>query len=87
MIDFCKKERPDLLVKSVADSFRDYWIAQPGAKGRKVDWDATWRNWIRNQRGQSASSKPYENAKDKSRREFNEQIWGNLSNDSIIDIN
>ena len=87
MIEFCKKERPDLLVKSVADSFRDYWIAQPGAKGRKVDWDATWRNWIRNQRGQSASSKPYENAKDKSRREFNEQIWGNLSNDSIIDIN
>ncbi|MGS2805369.1 hypothetical protein [Nocardia sp. MW-W600-9] len=27
--------------------FRDYWSAQPGAKGRKLDWDATWRNWIR----------------------------------------
>ncbi|MFC9966299.1 hypothetical protein ACFVH4_18885 [Nocardia ignorata] len=27
--------------------FRDYWSAQPGAKGRKTDWDATWRNWIR----------------------------------------
>lgn len=27
--------------------FRDYWIAQPAAKGRKLDWDATWRNWIR----------------------------------------
>jgi hypothetical protein len=87
MIEFCKKERPDLLVKSVADGFRDYWIAAAGAKGRKADWDATWRNWIRNQRGQSASSKPYENAKDKSRREFNEQIWGNVSNESIIDIN
>jgi hypothetical protein len=30
------------------EKFRDYWIAQPGVKGRKVDWDATWRNWIRN---------------------------------------
>jgi len=27
--------------------FRDYWRAQPGAKGRKADWDATWRNWCR----------------------------------------
>lgn len=27
--------------------FRDYWAAQPGAKGRKMDWPATWRNWVR----------------------------------------
>lgn len=27
--------------------FRDYWRAQPGAKGRKTDWEATWRNWCR----------------------------------------
>ena len=32
---------------SEAEKFRDYWIAQPGAKGRKCDWQATWRNWIR----------------------------------------
>jgi hypothetical protein len=49
-IDFCQTERPDLNVQSVAEQFRDYWIAQPGAKGRKVDWPATWRNWVRNQR-------------------------------------
>lgn len=29
------------------DRFRDYWTAQPGAKGRKTDWAATWRNWAR----------------------------------------
>lgn len=29
------------------DKFRDYWRAVPGAKGRKSDWDATWRNWLR----------------------------------------
>ena len=27
--------------------FRDYWAAQPGLKGRKTDWQATWRNWCR----------------------------------------
>ncbi|MDU4679062.1 MAG: hypothetical protein E6Y21_00745 [Cutibacterium avidum] len=27
--------------------FRDYWTAVTGAKGTKLDWDATWRNWIR----------------------------------------
>ena len=29
------------------DRFRDYWAAQPGQRGRKADWDATWRNWVR----------------------------------------
>ena len=28
--------------------FKDYWIAQPGQKGVKTDWQATWRNWCRN---------------------------------------
>lgn len=27
--------------------FTDYWQSQPGAKGRKSDWNATYRNWIR----------------------------------------
>jgi hypothetical protein len=27
--------------------FRDYWPAKPGSAGRKLDWDATWRNWVR----------------------------------------
>lgn len=37
----------------VWDEFRDYWKSQPGAKGVKLDWFATWRNWCRraNERG------------------------------------
>lgn len=27
--------------------FADYWKAKGGANARKVDWEATWRNWIR----------------------------------------
>jgi len=51
--DFCKKTRPDLQPQAVFDQFRDYWIAQGGQKGAKLDWTATWRNWVRNQRHQS----------------------------------
>lgn len=53
--------RPDWptgYVETVAASFRDYWIAQPGAKGRKVDWLATWRNWCRNDRSKPVQGLP-----------------------------
>lgn len=30
-----------------AATFRDYWHARPGAAGRKANWTATWRNWVR----------------------------------------
>jgi uncharacterized protein YdaU (DUF1376 family) len=30
-----------------AARFCDYWRAQPGQKGVKTDWPATWRNWCR----------------------------------------
>jgi len=39
--------RPDIDLSVEVESFRDYWIAKPGKDGRKSDWPATWRNWIR----------------------------------------
>lgn len=47
---FCKTKRPDLEIIEVVEQFKDYWMAIPGAKGRKLNWSATWRNWVRNQR-------------------------------------
>lgn len=49
-IGFCRAERTDLDPIVTANRFRDYWVAQPGAKGKKLDWSATWRNWVRNER-------------------------------------
>ena len=37
----------DLLARRELPKFRDYWAAQPGERGRKADWGATWRNWLR----------------------------------------
>jgi uncharacterized protein YdaU (DUF1376 family) len=44
---FCKQERPDLEPLMTFNKFQDYWISQAGQKGVKLDWFATWRNWVR----------------------------------------
>lgn len=54
--EFCKETRPDLKPHDVFDQFKDYWVAQGGQKGAKLDWTATWRNWVRNQRQQSITT-------------------------------
>lgn len=40
-------ERPDVDPIREASTFADYWTSVAGSKGRKADWQATWRNWIR----------------------------------------
>jgi hypothetical protein len=47
---WAKNERPDLDAETVAAMFRDHWSAKPGKDGRKLDWQGTWRNWVRAQR-------------------------------------
>ncbi|THF64341.1 hypothetical protein [Pseudothauera rhizosphaerae] len=34
-------------VRWVADNFRDYWLGRAGKDAVKVDWQATWRTWVR----------------------------------------
>ena len=58
MGDWATQERPDLDVRQVAEQFKDYWIAQAGQKGVKLDWDATWRNWVRNTK--AVKTNPYD---------------------------
>ena len=45
-------------VLDVADRFRDYWISVAGAKGRKRNWMATWRNWVRRDLDDSGNRAP-----------------------------
>jgi hypothetical protein len=52
--EWAQSERPDLNIRQTAEQFKDYWIAQAGQKGVKLDWSATWRNWVRN----SKAAKP-----------------------------
>lgn len=58
--EWAEQERPDLDIRREAASFADYWHGVAGAKARKADWQATWRNWIRKADGirRRAEQKP-----------------------------
>ena len=47
---WAEQERQDLDISKIAASFKDYWIAKPGSGGLKLNWEATWRNWVRSQK-------------------------------------
>jgi uncharacterized protein YdaU (DUF1376 family) len=47
----------EVTARREADSFRDYWKAAPGQRGIKLDWDATWRNWVRTAVGRLPQSR------------------------------
>lgn len=63
-MEWALNERPDwgdVDVLKVAETFKDFWIAKTGSSATKMDWLATWRNWVRNEkRGhfKPSSSKP-----------------------------
>jgi len=45
---FAKSEGlTDADIDRTAARFRDYWAGKGGKSGRKADWPATWRNWVR----------------------------------------
>lgn len=52
-----RDECPNVDAQKEHTVFIDYWIAQPGQKGVKLDWDATWRNWMRRKQQDSAGKK------------------------------
>ena len=49
LAEWSKAERPDLDLRKVFAEFKDYWSSIAGSKGVRLDWDATWRNWVRKQ--------------------------------------
>lgn len=86
-LSFCRKERPDLDAFIVASRFRDYWVAIAGAKGRKLDWDATWRNWVRNEKSVQARASPgsYAQHRDQQRDETIAILTGRKPNERTTD--
>ena len=88
--DFCLNERPGLNPEATAQGFADYWRGVAGAKGRKADWFATWRNWVRNQKAQTSAHVPAESFRERDERmarERWEQATGRTSaRTNVIDI-
>jgi len=47
MVDWFRENCPHVDGRTEHAKFCDYWRAKPGKDGRKLDWPATWRNWMR----------------------------------------
>jgi len=47
VIDAMRTECPYVDLEAEHRKFCDYWAAKAGSGATKVDWNATWRNWIR----------------------------------------
>ena len=47
--EWATRVRPTLNIDETAESFKDFWHSKAGASAVKLDWHATWRNWVRNQ--------------------------------------
>ncbi len=45
--EFCQAEREDLDPERTWAIFQDHWRGKAGQAGVKLDWLATWRNWVR----------------------------------------
>lgn len=48
-VEWARAERTDLDPVKLAEKFRDFWKSVPGQRGRKADWPATWRVFVRNE--------------------------------------
>lgn len=45
-----RREFSEAVMRKVGEAFGDHWRAATGKSATKLDWLATWRNWVRNQR-------------------------------------
>jgi len=62
-----KPNLSDLAIQDEMDRFNDYWTAKSGQSATKIDWLATWRNWIRDSKQKNAPQ----------RQQFNLNEWVN----------
>jgi hypothetical protein len=58
-----------------AEKFKNYWTAKTGASATKLNWEATWRNWIitafgAGYRGRDGARRLHEAARHRQRRRY-----------------
>lgn len=59
LLVWAAKERPDVHIPPTVAAFKDFWDSKPGKDGLKLDWNKTFRNWVRNtKRGDAPKQQP-----------------------------
>ena len=46
MVAWARERVPQVDGKRETEKFVNYWTAKTGAQATKLDWPATWRNWM-----------------------------------------
>lgn len=57
MRSWAAERKPDVDLALETEKFCNYFRSAPGAKGIKLDWLLTWKNWILNARGTNGSNR------------------------------
>jgi hypothetical protein len=79
--EFARQDRPDWSdgdIARCAAKFADHWHASAQANARKLDWRATWRNWIRRE---TDSTRPRQSQRDDARAKVAHDIIGALGHE------
>ena len=58
VIEAMRAECPRVDLEAENRKFVDYWSAKAGKDATKLDWDATWRNWIRRAKDSNVAQFP-----------------------------
>ena len=51
MVEWAAEWSPSVDLNLETEKFKNYWAGVAGAKGVKLNWKATWRNWMLNAEG------------------------------------
>ena len=55
---WAQQKRPDLDFDTTVERFRNHWTAKAGKDAVKLDWEATFRNWVLGERQQTSRAAP-----------------------------
>ncbi|WP_144755348.1 DUF1376 domain-containing protein [Bartonella saheliensis] len=66
---------PPERIKVEIAKFRDYWNAKAGKDARKTDWQATWRNWVRNSKKYEINQQGGNNGKPSNQHTEQQRGW------------
>lgn len=69
VIEEMSAECPGVDLRYEHKKFIDYWTAKSGQAATKVDWNATWRNWMRRAGEGASSSRPGPSGQKRTKRE------------------
>lgn len=67
MVAWAREHTPNVDGKRETEKFIDYWRSKTGKDATKLDWVATWRNWMRNAEERSPTRHPTQPA---------DSLWG-----------